>query len=215
MQTAQSPAFAGGAATILGSLAGPRSQETLRPVLLRAAAVAGVTALTALAAQVSVPLPFTNVPFTLQPMVVLLGGAALGARLGCASQALYLLLGLAGLPVFAATPLLPQGPARLVGPTAGFLLSYPLAACLTGWLAERRFDRQYLTSFVAMAAGLAVIFTGGLSWYAWGAPGLGFERAMSLAVLPFIPADLVKLAIAAGVLPVVWRFLGAPQARRG
>ena len=99
-------------------------------------------------------------------------------------------------------------------PTAGFLLSYPLAACLTGWLAERRFDRQYLTSFVAMAAGLAVIFTGGLSWYAWGPPGLGFERAMSLAVLPFIPADLVKLAIAAGVLPVVWRFLGAPQARR-
>ena len=65
-----------------------------------------------------------------------------------------------------------------------------------------------------MAAGLAVIFTGGLSWYCWGAPGLGFDRAMSLAVLPFIPANLVKLAIAAGVLPVVWRFLDA-AARRG
>ena len=106
-------------------------------VVLRAGAVLFVTALTALAAQISVPLPFTPVPFTLQPMVVLLGGAALGARLGAASQALYLLLGLAGLPVFAASPLLPQGAARLIGPTAGFLLSYPLAAFVAGWLAER------------------------------------------------------------------------------
>ena len=84
----------------------------------KGAAVLFVTALTALAAQISVPLPFTAVPFTLQPMVVLLGGAALGARLGLASQVLYLLIGLAGLPVFAASPVLPQGAARLIGPTA-------------------------------------------------------------------------------------------------
>ena len=64
------------------------------------------------------PLPFTPVPFTFQPMVVLIGGAALGARLGMVSQVLYLLIGLAGLPVFAASPLLPQGAARLLGPTA-------------------------------------------------------------------------------------------------
>ena len=75
------------------------------------------TALTAAAAQVSVPLPFTAVPFTLQPMVVLIGGAALGSRLGLASQVLYILAGLAGLPVFAASPILPQGAARLIGPT--------------------------------------------------------------------------------------------------
>src|SRR6187200_3512891 len=93
-------------------------------VPIRIAAVLFVTALTAAAAQVSIPLPFTPVPFTLQPMVVLLGGAALGSRLGMSSQILYLALGIAGLPVFAASPLLPQGIARLVGPTGGYLMSY-------------------------------------------------------------------------------------------
>ena len=80
-----------------------------------------MTALTAAAAQVSIPLPFTPVPFTLQPMVVLVGGAALGSRLGMASQVLYLLAGIAGLPVFAASPVLPQGLGRLLGPTGGYL----------------------------------------------------------------------------------------------
>src|SRR5512146_577742 len=83
----------------------------------RIGAVALVTALTAVAAQISIPLPFTPVPFTFQPMVVLVGAAALGARLGAASQAMYLALGIAGLPVFAASPVLPQGAARLLGPT--------------------------------------------------------------------------------------------------
>jgi biotin transport system substrate-specific component len=167
-----------------------------------------VTVLTALAAQVSVPLPFTPVPFTLQPMVVLLGGAALGARLGASAQALYLFLGLVGLPVFAASPLLPQGAARLIGPTAGFLVSYPLAAFVAGWLAERRFDRQYLTSLVAMTAGLAVIFAGGLSWLAYGPTALGLPGAVANAVAPFLVADLVKLCLAAGVLPTIWRVVG-------
>src|SRR5215210_7762783 len=83
--------------------------------LFKLFAVLLVTAFTVAAAQVSIPLPFTPVPFTLQPMVVLLGGAALGARLGMTSQALYILVGLAGLPVFAASPVLPQGFARLLG----------------------------------------------------------------------------------------------------
>ena len=99
---------------------------------IRWAAVLFVTVLTAAAAQVSVPLPFTPVPLTLQPMVVLLGGAALGSRLGFSSQVLYLLAGLAGLPVFAASPVLPQGALRLLGPTGGFLLAYPLAAFVAG-----------------------------------------------------------------------------------
>src|SRR5215217_1655508 len=90
-------------------------------------AVLMVTALTAAAAQVSIPLPFTPVPFTLQPMVVLVGGAALGARLGMASQVLYLALGMAGFPVFAASAVLPQGMLRLLGPTGGYLMSYPFA----------------------------------------------------------------------------------------
>src|SRR6185436_11310473 len=83
------------------------------------ASVLFITALTAAAAQISVPLPFTDVPLTLQPMVVLIGGLALGSRLGSASQILYPAAGLAGLPVFAASATLPPGPLRLLGPTGG------------------------------------------------------------------------------------------------
>jgi biotin transport system substrate-specific component len=173
---------------------------------IRAAAVLGVTVLTAVAAQVSVPLPFTPVPFTLQPMVVLLGGAALGARPGMTSQVLYLLAGIAGLPVFAASPVLPQGFPRLLGPTGGYLLSYPCAAFLAGWLAERGFDRRYATSVLAMAAGLAVVFAGGVAWLAWFAQPApsGLSAAVRTGLLPFIPADIVKILIAASVLPSVW-----------
>ncbi len=174
---------------------------------LRAAAVLFVAVLTAAASQVSVPLPFTPVPFTLQPMVVLLGGAALGARLGMSAQIVYLLAGAAGLPVFAASPVLPQGLLRLAGPTGGFLLSYPLAAFVAGWLAERGLDRRYLTSVAAMAAGLVVIFTCGAVWFAWLArPAAGsLDLALRQAVYPFILADLVKLFAAAAVLPAAWR----------
>lgn len=127
-------------------------------VAFHAGAVLFVTVLTVVAAQISIPLPFTPVPFTLQPMIVLLGGAALGSRLGMSSQVLYLVLGLAGLPVFAASPVLPQGFARLLGPTGGYLMSYPFAAFAAGFLAERGCDRRYLTSVLAMGAGLAIIF---------------------------------------------------------
>jgi biotin transport system substrate-specific component len=203
----------GAAATLVGTLSGvtsrPGADAARDSMLVRTAAVLFVTALTALAAQISVPLPFTPVPFTLQPMVVLLGGAALGARLGATSQALYLLIGLAGLPVFAASPVLPQGAARLIGPTAGFLLSYPLAAFVAGWLAERRFDRKYVTSLAAMTAGLAVVFAGGLSWLAYGPTALGLRGAVANALTPFLVADLVKLCLAAGVLPAVWRLVGS------
>src|SRR4029078_10448650 len=120
----------------------------------RAAAVLFVTLLTIVAAQISIPLPFTPVPFTLQPMVVLLGGGALGSGLGMSSQALYLFLGVAGLPVFAASPVLPQGFARLLGPTGGYLLSYPFAAFAAGWLGERSVDRRYPTSLLALARGV-------------------------------------------------------------
>ena len=102
---------------------------------MRALAVLFVAALTAAAAQISVPLPFTAVPFTFQPMVVLLGGLALGAKLGMASQAAYLLAGIAGLPVFAASATLPPGALRLLGPTGGYLMAYPFAALLVGYLA--------------------------------------------------------------------------------
>jgi biotin transport system substrate-specific component len=194
--------------TLLGSFTSRADATTA----LRVAAVLFVTTLTVLAAQISVPLPFTPVPFTLQPMIVLVGGAALGARLGLGSQVIYLSLGLAGLPVFAASPVLPQGAGRLLGPTAGFLLSYPIAAWVTGWLAERRFDRKYATSLLAMTAGLAIVFAGGVSWLAFGPAPTGLGRALETAFFPFLLADLVKLALAAAVLPLVWRFVAPPRA---
>ena len=184
--------------------------------MIRVAAVLFVTALTAAAAQVSIPLPFTPVPFTLQPMVVLLGGAVLGARLGMASQVLYLLLGVAGFPVFAASAVLPQGLLRLLGPTGGYLMSYPFAAFLTGALAERGFDRRYLTSVLAMAAGLTVVFLSGVAWLAWFAQPapVGLSNALQTGLYPFVPADLLKICLAAAVMPGVWKLVGRPGARR-
>ncbi len=177
---------------------------------IRAASVVLLAALTAAAAQVSIPLPFTPVPFTLQPMVVLLGGAVLGARLGMSAQALYLLAGIAGLPVFAASAVLPQGALRLLGPTGGYLMSYPVAAFVAGWLAERGFDRRYATSVVAMACGLAVVFACGVTWLALFArpAGAGFSAALRTGLYPFVAADLIKLFVAAGVMPALWRVTG-------
>jgi biotin transport system substrate-specific component len=177
---------------------------------IRVASVLLITALTAAAAQVSIPLPFTPVPFTLQPMVVLLGGAALGARLGMSAQVIYLLAGIAGLPVFAASAVLPQGPLRLLGPTGGFLWSYPFAAFVAGSLAERGFDRRYLTSVAAMTCGLAIVFACGVTWLALFArpAGTGFDAALRTGFYPFVPADIFKVLIAAAIMPSLWRLLG-------
>jgi biotin transport system substrate-specific component len=179
---------------------------------IRVAAVALATALTAAAAQFTIPLPFTSVPFVLTPLVVLLSGAALGARLGAASQALYLLAGLAGLPAFAPSILLPPGAARLLGPTGGYLLAYPLAAFATGWLVEHGWGRRYLSSAAAMLMGLAIIFTGGVCWLA-----LSTTHSLSTAVaagfLPFVVFDVIKVAAAAAILPRAWAFLGGTHRR--
>lgn len=179
---------------------------------IRIGSVLFLTALTAAAAQVSVHLPFTPVPFTLQPMVVMVGAAALGSRFGAASQILYLLLGILGAPVFAASPILPQGAARLLGPTGGYLMAYPFAAFVTGWLAERGFDRQYLTSVLAMLAGLCTLFVGGVVWLAWFAGGpsgpVGLGPALGAGLYPFVLADLIKVGIAAAILPAVWVVVG-------
>ena len=180
---------------------------------IRIASVALLAALTAAAAQVSIPLPFTPVPFTLQPMVVLLGGAVLGSRLGMSAQVLYLLAGIAGLPVFAASPLLPEGALRLLGPTGGYLISYPFAAFAVGWLAERGFDRRYVTSVIAMACGLALVFACGVTWLAFFSRpvAVGFDVALRTGLYPFIPADIFKIFVAAAVMPAAWRLIGTPN----
>jgi biotin transport system substrate-specific component len=179
---------------------------------IRAASVALFVALTATAAQVSIPLPFTPVPLTLQPMVVLLGGAVLGARLGMSAQVLYLLLGIAGLPVFAASPVLPQGALRLIGPTGGYLMSYPFAAFVAGWLAERGLDRRYVTSLLGMTCGLVLIFVGGVVWLAFFTrPAVGIAGALRAGVYPFVPLDVIKLFVAASITPALWKLIARPE----
>lgn len=189
--------------TLIGSIAAGSEFSSA----IRAAAVMFMIALTAAAAQISFPIPGTSVPFTLQPMVVILAGAALGSRLGAASQFAYLMLGIAGLPVFAASPLLPQGAARLLGPTGGYLMAYPLAAFVTGLLAERGFDKRLSTAIAAMLAGVAVIYAGGLGWLS--AMHLGsFTLAVAAGATPFFIADLFKAVLAAASLPLTWRVIG-------
>lgn len=177
---------------------------------IRIAAVALFAAMTAAASQVSVPLPFTLVPLTLTPLVVLLGGAVMGARLGMAAQVVYLAAGLVGLPVFAASAVLPQGALRLLGPTGGYLMAYPFAAFIAGYLAERGFDRRYVTSVLAMAAGLVVIFAFGVTWLALFArpAASGFDAALRAGLYPFLPADIFKICVAAAVMPGIWKLIG-------
>jgi biotin transport system substrate-specific component len=188
----------------LGSLLESRV-ATLEPApLLRAAAVALAVLLTAGAAQFTMPLPFTAVPFTFGPMAVLLTGAALGSRLGFTAQALYLAAGATGLSVFTPSATLPPGALRLLGPTGGYLIAYPVAAFVTGFLAERGWDRRYVTSLAAMLVGLAIILFSGVIWLA-----AVYTRSLPAAVAqgfaPFILADLVKCAAAAAILPQAWR----------
>jgi biotin transport system substrate-specific component len=198
-------------ATLLDALA-PRTDAS-HSHAIRAGWVVFMAALTAAAAQISVPLPFTQVPFTFQPMVVLLAGLALGPRLALASQLLYLAAGAAGAPVFAASATLPPGALRLLGPTGGYLLSYPLAAFVTGALAERGFARRYATSVLAMAAGLCIVYLAGAAWLGWFAQiggasvAVGIRAAVLTSVVPFVAADIAKLLLAAGIVPAIWKLI--------
>ncbi len=157
----------------------------------RAAAVVVAALATALAAQVSVPLPWTPVPMTLQPLLVLLSGALLGAGLGAASMSLYLVLGILGAPVFSGGG---AGLLWLAGPTGGYLLAFPAAAGAVGLLAGPPRAGSFRLA-TALVAGLALIYVGGMSQLAiitersWGS-------LASVAVLPFLAGDLLKVLVA-------------------
>src|SRR2546426_586334 len=140
--------------------------ETALPgasVLARFAVIAIASLLTAAAAQVSIHIPGSPVPVTGQTFAVVAIGAALGSRAGAAAMLLYLAEGVAGLPVFAGGG---SGPGQLLGPTGGYLAGFVPAAFLTGWLAERGFDRSVWTAFGAMLLGSVPIFALGLAWLA-------------------------------------------------
>jgi len=170
------------------SLAGSWTREVLL--------VIGASLLVAVCAHLAVPLPFTPVPLTLGNFAVLLVGMALGPRRGFAALALYLAEGAAGLPFF--TPTGPGGLAQLMGPTGGYLLAYPLAALLAGWIAERRMPAA-LGLPLAGIGGEVVIFTGGVC----GLMVLTHQplaQAMALGVAPFAIPELIKIAAAAAML---------------
>lgn len=154
---------------------------------MRVLAVFVFAALTAIGAKLAVPLPGTAVPFTLQVFAVLLSGIVLGPRLGASSQLLYLGAGIAGLPVFMAG----GGLAYLLGPTGGYLLAFPIAAAITGWAAGR--SRGALPLIAGAILGVAFIHLAGMSWLAT----LGGESAaFRVGVFPFLPGDVLKIALA-------------------
>jgi biotin transport system substrate-specific component len=149
-------------------------------------------AFTALAARVTIPLPFTPVPITLQVMAVLLAGLVLGPKAGGASQIVYLAMIAAGLPLDAKA----LGLAALTGPTAGYLMGFVPAAFLAGWLAEK-LPVTRASRFLAATAGVGVIYAAGVTWLA---PAVGSLRmAWLLGVAPFILIDLGKALVAAAV----------------
>ena len=152
-----------------------------------------------LAISAKVQVPFWPVPMTMQTFVVLLLGATLGWRLAGATVLTYLIEGAAGLPVFATG----AGVAYMAGPTGGYLAGFLLAALAVGWLAERGFCRTILTTLAAFGIGQIAIFSPGIAWLA---TFTGWDIAFSAGLLPFLPAEALKIALAYVLLPAAWRF---------
>ena len=162
------------------------------------------SALLALSSKFTVP--FYPVPMTLQTFVVLVLGMAMGWRMAAATVLLYLAEGAAGLPVFAGSPAKGIGMAYMMGSTGGYLIGFLLAAPLCGWLAEKGWDRNPLTTAGAMLLGNAVIYIPGLLWL--GAL-VGWDKPiLEWGFTPFLLGDLTKLALAAAILPLCWKIIG-------
>jgi biotin transport system substrate-specific component len=171
--------------------------------LYDAALVVGGSLLIGLCAQVAIWLPVSAVPITGQTFAVLMLGALLGARRGSLAAVAYLVEGAAGLPVFASAR---AGLPILLGPTGGYLVGFAAAAYVTGTLAERGWDRRAWSTILAMALGNVAIYACGLMWLSC---LTGVSRALLVGGLyPFIPGDVLKIALAAVLLPSGWKLLG-------
>ena len=169
------------------------------------ALIIGGSLLIGLCAHTKVWLPFSPVPVTGQTFAVLMIGALLGARRGCLAVLAYIMEGAAGLPVFA----LGAGPAVLVGPTGGYLFGFIPAAYITGRLAENGWDRRIGTTVLAMVFGNLAIYSFGLFWLCC---LTGFNTmVLTLGLYPFIVGDMVKIILAAILLPSGWKLLGCSR----
>jgi biotin transport system substrate-specific component len=167
-------------------------------------AVAAGVALISAAAQISIPLPFTPVPITGQTFAVLLVGAGLGTVRGGLTGAIYVLLPLAGLPLYANGD---HGWSVLSGATGGYLVAFPIAAAVSGRLAELRWDRAYGSAIGAMLTGNVIIYAIGVPWLARSLH-ISFQKALELGLYPFVAGDLIKLYLAALALPTAWKLVG-------
>ena len=172
--------------------------------------------LVAACAQISIHLGFTPVPITGQTFAVVLVGASLGSILGSASLMLYLLVGIAGAPVYSQHK---HGWDVVIGSSGGYLVGFIVAAALIGWLAERGWDRKISSSVSAMLTGNVVIYVFGLLWlHHWlGHNGYGnsWNTTLTDGLYPFVPGDLIKLYLAAAALPGAWKLVGAVARRTG
>ena len=182
-------------ATLVGTLL-PVSTRAIRVGLV----VTGALAI-ALCSQIVIPLWFTPVPLTGQTFGVLLIAFLLGSELAVWSVGAYLSIGAMGLPVFAE---LTGGWARIAGPTGGYLIGFVLAAYLVGSLAERGWDRRVVSCCAAMLLGELVIYLPGLLWLGRFVPA---DKLLAMGLYPFIPGDLIKLALVMVALPAGWKLL--------
>jgi biotin transport system substrate-specific component len=176
----------------------PRANALLREIFL----VIFGSLLVAAFAQIRIPLPFTPVPITGQTLAVLLVGAVLGSTRGLASMLLYLMLGLVGMPVFAGAE---SGLAYLSGATGGYLLGFVVAAYVVGRLAERGLERKFRTAILPFLIGQSIIYGLGVLWLAVYLGNL--SNAMALGFYPFVIGDILKMGLAATLLPTAWKWV--------
>jgi biotin transport system substrate-specific component len=160
----------------------------------QAAIIVGASLFVALCARITLPLPLTPVPLTLQNFGVLLVGLMLGSRRGFAALALYLVEGLGGMPVF--NPTGAGGLAQVLGPTGGYLLAYPFVAALAGWIMERG-ARTFLRAATAGVLGEILLFASGISWLVFFTHS--FAQAVRFGFYWFIFAEIIKVMLAAGI----------------
>ena len=185
----------------------PKPHARTQTIIRNATLVVGFALLTAICAQIRIPLGFTPVPITGQTFAVLLAGAALGKKLGALSQLTYWLAGLTGLPFYSNAT---GGWSAGTGATMGYMIGFILAAIAIGHLAELKHDRKFITSLPAMLLGSAIIYICGATWLAHSlniAVATGDKNAIGLGVAPFLIGDLIKMLLAAMSTATIWRLI--------